>query len=186
MTLEEIFTQLANHMRAGIAFHHDLSNAFNFLGLYGYGKCHEYHYFEEQQNYMDLLHYYEFHFHFLIHIQENEKTSIIPETWYKYTTMAIDANTKRTATQEFMKKWIEWERKTKKLYQDMYKELCEIGEIAAANKVKYYICDVDEELKHAEKKFIKLETTNYDIVSIIDQQQPLYNKFKKELTHLFK
>lgn len=49
----------------------------------------------------------------------------------------------------------------------MYKELCNLGEVAAANKVKCYICDVDEELKHAEKKLIKLETIDYNIGTII-------------------
>jgi len=50
----------------------------------------------------------------------------------------------------------------------MYKELFELGEIAAANKINCFICDVDEELKHAEKKFIKLETLGYDIGTIVN------------------
>ena len=49
----------------------------------------------------------------------------------------------------------------------MYKELCDLSEIAAANKIKWYICAVDDELKHAEKKLIKLETIDYNINTII-------------------
>ena len=44
----------------------------------------------------------------------------------------------------------------------MYKELCDLGEIADAMKIKYYICAVDNELIHIEKKLIKLETIDYN------------------------
>lgn len=84
--------------------------------------------------------------------------------------MAVDSATKRNSIKSMMEKWIEWEKTTKKLYQQKYQELYEIGEIAAADKVKCYICDVDEELKHAEKKFIQLETMNYDLSVIVQEQ----------------
>ena len=186
MTVEEIFEKLASHMIEGLTFHRDMMRAHNFLGLYGFGKCHEYHYFAETKGYMNLICYYSTHYHKLINTSNIEIQEVIPETWYRYTTMAVDANTKRTSTQELMKKWATWEHETKKLYCDMYKELYEIGEIAAANEVNCYICDVDEELKHTEKKIIKLETLNYDIGEIIKWQQPMYKKFKKALQCLFK
>ena len=81
--------------------------------------------------------------------------------------MAVDSATKRNSIKSMMEKWIEWEKTTKKLYQQKYQEF---GEIAAADKVKCYICDVDEELKHAEKKFIQLETVNYDLSVIVQEQ----------------
>jgi len=52
----------------------------------------------------------------------------------------------------------------------MYQELVAINEIAAAEKIKCYILDVTEELKHAEKKIIKLESLGYDINTIIKWQ----------------
>jgi len=63
----------------------------------------------------------------------------------------------------------------------MYSELCNLGEIAAACEIKCYICAVDEELKHAEKKLLKLETIDYNINSIVSWQQPMYKKFKKQM-----
>jgi len=51
----------------------------------------------------------------------------------------------------------------------MYKEALSIGEVAAASKIKCYICDVSDELKHAEKKLIKLETLGYDIGDIVKE-----------------
>lgn len=168
-------------MEEGIAFHKTLAQAYDFLGLYGFAKCHEYHHIDETKGYECLLHYYSTHYHKLLIVENIPKPNIIPDTWYKYTTMAVDVNTKRQATQTMMKKWVEWEQETKKLYQEMYKELCDINEIAAANKIKYYICAVDEELKQAEKKLLKLETIDYNIGTIINWQQPMYKKFKKKL-----
>lgn len=181
MTVDEIFTKLAAHMVEGMMIHDTLSKGYDFLGLYGFSKCHEYHHIEETKGYECLLHYYSTRYHKLLEIKNIPEPEIIPANWYKYTTMAVDVATKRQAVKTMTEKWVEWERNTKKLYQDMYKELFELGEIAAANKINCFICDVDEELKHAEKKLIKLETLGYDIGTIVNWQQPMYKKYKKKL-----
>lgn len=67
----------------------------------------------------------------------------------------------------------------------MYNELLDINEIAAASKIKCYICDVDKELEHAEKKLIKLETLTYDIGTIVKWQESMYDKFKKKIKQLY-
>ena len=41
---------------------------------------------------------------------------IIPDSWYKYTSMDVDASTKRNAIKDLTEKWINWERETKTLY----------------------------------------------------------------------
>lgn len=185
MTVDEIFIALAIHMQEGIKIHYDFAQAYDFLGLYGFAKCHEYHYFAETKGYESLLHYYSCRYHKLLNIKNIPVHEIIPESWYKYTTMAVDTGTKRNYTKTFMDQWLEWERKTKAFYQEMYKELYNLSEIAAANEINNYINDVDNELKHAEKKSFKLETIGYDILTIIEWQQPMYKKFKKELKNLF-
>ena len=52
----------------------------------------------------------------------------------------------------------------------MRQELYQLGEVAAAIELDKYIKEVSEELKHAEKKLIKLETIGYDLITIIDWQ----------------
>ena len=185
MTVEEVFTKLAKHMVEGMMYHDTFTKGYDFLGLYGFAKCHEYHHIEETKDYLNLLHYYSTRYHKLLMIKEIPEPNIIPPDWYKYTTMDVDTNTKRNAVKTMMEKWIEWERKTKTLYQEMHQELCNLGEVAAANEVKCYICAVDEELKHAEKKLIKLTSVDYNINTIINWQQPMYKKFKKELKNIF-
>lgn len=181
MTVDEIFTTLASHMIEGMMIHDAFTKAYDFLGLYGFAKCHEYHHIDETRGYQYLLHYHSTRYHKLLPINSIPQPDIIPQTWYKYATMAVDTNTKRQATKDMMNKWVKWEQDTKTLYQQMYKELCELGEVAAANEIKCYICAVDEELKHAEKKMIQLESVDYNINTIISWQQPLYKKFKKKL-----
>ena len=181
MTIEEIFNKLAHHMKEGVMFHGELARAFDFLGLEGFAKMHNYHQCEEKQGYLCLIHYFSCHYHKLIQLEEIPTPKIIPDTWYKYTTMDVDISTKKSATKDMMDKWVTWERDTKKLYQEMRQALYTLGEVAAALKLDCYIKDVDDELIHAEKKKIKLETLNYDISTLISWSNSFKHKYKKKL-----
>lgn len=185
MTVEEIFAKVASHMLDSIMIHDAMANAYDFLGLHGFSKCHCYHHFAETKDYTWLLHYYSTHYHKLLPIIAPKQSDIIPQTWYKYTTMDVDIGTKRQAIKTMMEKWIQWERDTKKLYQEIYTELCSINEIAAADCLKCLICNVDCELEQAEKKLIKLNTIDYSINTIIGWQESLHKKYKKALRCLF-
>lgn len=180
MTVEEIFNKIATHMYEGVCYHDQLARIYDFLGLYGYSHCHLYHSKEEQDSYHYLIHYYSTHYHKLLTIAP-EKHELIPQSWYKYTTMSVDKNTRQNAVKEYAQKQIDWERSTKTLYQEMRKELCEIGEIAAALLLDKYILDVTHELKHAEKLLLKLEAIGYDMPTIIDWQKPLKDKYTKKI-----
>lgn len=179
MTVDEIFSKIAFHMIEGMMVHDEIANAYDFLGLYGFSKYHAYHHLEETKAYMCLQHYYSVHFHKLLNIDKIPQPDIIPQTWYKYSTNDVDTNTKRQAVQMLVRKWVEWETATKKLYEEMYSELLDLNEIAAAEEIKCYILCVVDELKHAEKKLVKLETIEYNIGTIISWQQPMYKKYKK-------
>lgn len=181
MTIEEIFSELANHMAEGILYHNNLSKAYDFLGLFGFSKCQTYHAIEETQSYHALIHYYSTHYHKMLQDKELKSPELIPSSWYKYTTMDVDAGTKRNSIRELMTKWIQWEKSTKELYQSIRQEAYTLGDVAAALEIDKLIKDVTDELKHAEKKFIKLETIGYDLPTIIDWQQPMYRKYKKLL-----
>jgi len=90
----------------------------------------------------------------------------------------VDVATKRNAVKDLMAKWVSWEKETKTLYQSMRQELCAIGEVAAALYLECFICDVDEELTWAQKKWIKFETLGYDIGAIIQCSDALHKKYK--------
>jgi len=50
MTVEEIFNKLASHMVEGIMYHDDMAKAYDFLGLSGFARCHDYHHICELKN----------------------------------------------------------------------------------------------------------------------------------------
>ena len=181
MTVDEIFVKIFEHMLVGVQFHDDMVQAYQYLNLDGLSYLHAYHAHEEKDNYLYLSHYYILHYFKILPIENLSKYKIIPDSWYKYSTCIVDNNTKRNAIKELMEEWIKWEKETKTLYQKMRCELAELNEIAAALHIDQYILDVDNELKDAQKKLMRLETINYDLVEITNWQEHLYKKYKKKL-----
>ena len=176
MTTEEIFTKISAHMCEGIRFHDDMNQAFQFLALWGYAKEQECHYFEESEMYKKFQHYYMSHYFKLLPKEMEDRKELIPATWYKYSASAVDVGTKRSAIKDLMTKWIDWEKETKKLYEEMYLELTNLREIAAAIQVEKLIKDVDDELHKAQKELLDLEAIGFDLTLIIDWQDKIKKK----------
>lgn len=181
MTIEEIFNKLASHMKEGLQQHEEMGKAYNFLNLHGYAKCQFSHQLEELKSYQHLIYYYSIHYHKLLQLEEITKPNIITDNWYKYTEMAVDANTRKNAIKDLMNKWVAWERATKQFYEDMQRALYDIKETAAALYINNLILDVTKELCHAEKKLIKLESINYDMTKIIEWSESMEEKYNKKL-----
>lgn len=184
MVVEEIFTELKAHMLEGMVFHDQMARYYDFLNLKGYKRCHEYRYFEETLGYRRLCRYFMNHYHTFIPYAEMKDPKAIPDNWYRYTRQEVDNGTKRSAIKTGIEKWVSWEKETKHLYQEMYHELMNIGEVAAAQKIGCYVCDVDCELKHAERKHLDLEAIGYDLTTIVLEQPELHEKYRKKLEHL--
>ena len=170
MTVEEIFQKVAKHMVEGLMVHNDMFQEYLFLKLDKFAREHEKRYVEENESYRALINYYTSRYHKLLDIGQVGPAKIIPETWYKYTSYNVDVNTKRQAIKDLLSKWVNWEKETKKLYEEMYYELTNLRESAAANFINKYVKDVDKELAYAEAEYIKYETIGYDIATIIDWQ----------------
>ena len=170
MTVEEIFSNLRAHMFEGTMMHDKMASAYSFLNLRGYHKNQIHHYLEEVKSYRELQDFYLDLYHKLIPEKKIEEKQIFSSTWYKYLREDVDTNTKRSSVKDLMQKWINWERETKTLYETSYKQLIELGEIRAAAKLLDLVKDVSDELIEASNLYINLETVNYDIVYIIEQQ----------------
>ena len=185
MNVEEIFSKLATHMAKGVLIHNQMVSAFNFLGLKGYQKSQEYHYYEETKNYRNFLNYCLNNYYKIVVEEKIEMPEIIPTNWYKYMKMDVDISTKKNGTRDIFRKWIAWETETKKLLESSYHELSELNEYAAALQVLYLIKDVEKELRGAQEQLINLETINYDLSQIVAEQQPLYNLYKEKIKNLY-
>lgn len=178
MTVEQIFQKIIDHMVKGLMVHEQLANYYDFLGLSGYKKCHEYHYYKESCEYRELYHFYISTYNRLLPEMQFDNPNVIPSSWIGYTRQMVDTKTKRNAIQEGLNKWVSWETETKAMLEQMYKELIAIDEVYAASKISEMICDVAKELKTAEQYQLNKIANGYDIVSIIEEQKILHKKYK--------
>ena len=99
-----------------------------------------------------------------------ERANVIPESWYGHKRQDVDKGTKQSAVKSAINKWVEWETKTKDLYEEMWLELINNEEVASAHFVAGFVRDVDNELKEAKKTHMNLETAGYDIGYILANQ----------------
>lgn len=101
MKTEEIFSTILTRMIKGLMVHEQFTNYYDFLGLQGYKRCHEYHYLEENQEYRKLIHYYIKKYNKLVPETSFDNPQIIPDSWYRYTRQEVDLKTKQQA----VKRW---------------------------------------------------------------------------------
>lgn len=184
MTVSEIFGKLSEHMVEGLMIHAQMSDYYGFLNLKGYQECHKYHYFSENANYRKLNEYYLSHYNKLIYDGPIDNPHIIPESWYNFSKYDVNVATRKSAIQSGMEKWVNWERDTKKFYENMYQELVSLGDIAAASEICKYIDDVSDELKHAERKLLELKAIDYDIFTITQFQEALCELYKEKIKEI--
>lgn len=150
MEVSEIFARLKAHMLEGMVFHDEMARYYGFLNCGRWKSEHEWRYAEETEGYRDLCEYYMTTYNMLIPVEPMNRPDVIPDSWYRYMRQDVDVNTRKNGMEIGIRKWVEWERETKNLYQEMWKELVDIGEIAAAQFISRYIRAVDKELKNAE------------------------------------
>lgn len=185
MTVAEIFKEISNHMIYGLMFHEQQADMYDFLNLKGYKRMSEYHFFCETKNMRELHRYYLNHFNRLIEEGDIDNPNVIPMAWYGYLRQDVDANTKRSAVRTGVESWVDWETKTKDFYQQMYKELMDLGEVAAANKISCFLCGVDKELKHAQRHHINLKSADFSIDYMLFEQDNLHDCYKEKMKEMF-
>ena len=180
MTVEEIFKGLSVHNLKGVMIHQNMSDYFDFLNLKGYKRLQEHRAKEEMKSYRKLHRYYLSKYNKLIPEDKFDAPEIIPADWYKHTKQEVDTNTKRTSVKTAFNKWVEWEKETLDLYQKMYSELVGLGEIETSLEIGKCIKNVSEELEKARSMKINLDSLDYAIDCIIDEQQYYHDLYKSK------
>lgn len=184
MTVEEIFTELASHMKKGLSLHDQLTHLYGFLNLKGYQKQQEYQYLSQSKLYIDLKQYYLNQYQKMIVEKNIEPFNIIPQSWYKYEKINVDVGTKRNTVKDLFKQWLQWEEDTRVLLKDYYKQLCELKEFLSCEKILALLNEVNEEISKLREQQINLESSGYDIIFILEIQQQLYKKYKHKIKKL--
>ena len=180
MTVEEIYSTIAAHMIKGMMIHDELANYYDFLGLKGYKRCHEYHFLDETCAYRKLCRYYINHHNKLIPYINIDTPTVIPDNWYKHIRQDVDTNTRMGAVRNGLTMWVNWERETKKLYEKMYTELMNIDEVASAHEISKLVESVDCELKKAERYQLNKAAIDYDMTVIIEEQSKKHDKYREK------
>lgn len=173
MTASEIFGRINAHQIEGVMLHSQLAEYFGFLNMCGYQRQQECQAMSEFYEYQNTVLYFVSRFSHLLPESAAKDPEIIPKEWRKYTRQQVDAGTKRKAVRDAFSRWQSWENETKKLYEQAYADLHEIGEVAAAFEVKKLVQSVDCELERVERQRINLECLDYDLAAICAEQDRL-------------
>ena len=180
MTAAEIFSAISAHQVSGLMLHEQMADYYDFLGLRGYKRLHEFHYFSEAVSMRSVHRYFINHFGKLVPGSHPANPAAIPSGWFNYGRFDVDFNTKRRAIKDGFTKWRDWEAATKKLYEESYKSLCDLGEIAAATKIRQLIEDVDQELKCAERMKLDLDAIDYNLSVIVPCQAAIHDEYAEK------
>ena len=185
MESKTIFEELASHMLQGIMTHEQLMNCYTFLGLKGYAKCHEYHYISETKGLIALTDFYYDTHRGILKTIGITNPDIVPLSWYDNVAENVDINTRKEAIAAGFDEWVNWESSTKKLYEDSYKSLVSIGDIASAIFISNYIEAVNKELAYAMNERVSKRAMNFDMTSIVEEQPSILKVFSKKLKKIY-
>ena len=184
MTDLEIFAKISDRQVKALMFHTQMADYFDFLGLNGLKRVHEYQYLEESTEMRGVHRYVLNHLNKLVPESKIESFSVIPSGWYAYKRNEVDTNTRKQAVKEAMQKYYEWEEETLYIYEQAFKEMADLGKIAYTNKIMDLITKVDCELKKVCRCLLKYKAVDYDMTFIMQEQPELHEKYKEKTKEL--
>lgn len=184
MDCGQLYGELNKRMTTALMFHSEMSDYFNFMGLHGFKRMHEYQYFNESigkrklnRTYLDLH-------NMLISERGHEKVEVIPEDWYKHTRMDIDDSIVSKHTRLALKTYMEWEEETKQLLEDICHVMLDRGKITDYKVMACYLEDVTCELKKIYRLIEELNNVAYDVLYIMEKQKEIHDCYKEKMKHL--
>lgn len=180
-TPEEIFPEINNRFIGAIMMHGQFADYFDFLGLRGYKRLHEYQHLAESIERRKVCRYYINHHNALIKEVFSGEVNIIPDAWYTAKRLSVGKSTKQKAVEDGFIEYHNWESETKSIYEKYSKKLREAGAVADAIFVEKLVEDVSTELQTVERMISALISTGYDMVYITEIQSEIHEKYKKKL-----
>lgn len=185
-SVEAVFSEINARMIAALMFHDQMSDYFDFLGMKGYKKLHEYQYFSESMERKKINQYYINHHNKLIPNTYSGQVAVIPENWQTANRISVGKSTKQKGIEDGFNQYHDWEAETKSLYEHYSSQLREMGAVADAIMVEKLVKDVDNELKKLERIVVDLISSGYDMVYITESQQRIHDKYKAKMCEIFR
>lgn len=184
MTCKEIFQFINTRQISALMFHDQMADIYDFLGLMGFKRLHEYQYFAESAEHRGLKRYFINHHNKLLNTGNINAVEIVPEGWEKYDRFDVTPQVRKQYISKSFEMYESWESDTKEIYEYCAKALFDMCHIADFAKVKELICDVDMELKTLDRMLIKLKSVDFNdvyIATIQDELHECYDKKTKEI-----
>lgn len=180
MTSEDIFKAIHDRQITALMFHSQMADLFDFLGLMGFKRMHEYQYLAESTEHRGLCRYYINHHNKLLVGEHPQEPEVIPAEWVQYTRFDVTPQVRKQAIEKAFNEYKEWESETKETYSGYSKALMNLGCVADALKINEYVKDVDQELKYLDRLFLKLKAISFDAVGVIDMQEELHEHYREK------
>ena len=175
-----IFNDIVIRQIEGVMMHTDLADIFDFMGLHGFKREQEYHALSEFCSMRGVSRYAINHINQIPNSKGAKQKEIIPANWYNATRFQVSESDRKGKLKELYTKWQEWEKETKSLYEEKYKELIEIGAVASALKIKELVCDVDKELKCIDRCIIEYSAIGWDMSYIMYKQCDIHADYEQK------
>lgn len=174
----DIFQAINSRQVKALMFHDQMADLFDFLGLMGYKRMHEYQFFSESAEHRTLKRYYLNHHNHLLMEESVTSPHVIPSEWGQYCRFDVTPQVRRQAVEKAFKEYNDWECETKKCYEDYAKQLFEMGNMADFNKVMDLVEDVDMEVKKLDRMYLTLKSVNFNEVYIATVQESLHDEYR--------
>lgn len=180
MGVRDSFSIISAHQIKGLMLHSSWSDYFAFLGLEGFRKLHDYRYADESKSMRMIRQYFVEHYH------ELPVDLSIDSNLRKYVPVTDDTSWMVSGeigelVRACLEGWVSWERQSKSLYEKHYKELSDSGDIAASCMIENLVCDVDQELKDAERILLNMGSVGYDTKVVFLHQERLRREYDRKL-----
>lgn len=170
MTVKEIFTKLSNRMVGAMMLHTQLTELFAFINLAKDMDRQKKQLHKETDGLLKLEEYCAQHHHIFITANSPPQIDILNLGMLKESNSKLNPDDYVYLIQYGMKEWIKWEKESKVVYENAYRDLVSISEIAAADFVMQYVRDVDNELMDAELLYKIRDAIDWDLATICENQ----------------
>lgn len=177
---QEIFADINTRQITALMFHDEMADLFDFLGLRGFKRMHEYQYLTESCEHRALKRYYINHHGRMLYNDGVPPVEVIPEDWYQYDRMEVPSGVRKQSVQKAMEQYKTWESDTKALYEKCAMYLLNWGHTADFHKVQDLVRDVDVELKYLERLCLELKAVDYSSDYLFMLQDRYHDEYEKK------
>lgn len=184
MSTEEVYASMLSNQVYALMFHDQMASYFDFLGLNGFKRMHEYQYLSESILYRKIQRFFINRHNEIVEPHEVENPHVIPADWSKHNRKEVTPAIRIRSVKDAFEDYREWEQHTEEYLSACAVVLCDRGLVVDYIFVKELVEDVGKELKQIDRLMLELSAVDYDMTYIEEIQCKLHKKYKKKTHHV--